>query len=42
MRPGIEVMRVSAKTGDGRNDWLSYVTGQCVRHERPAVVAETA
>lgn len=42
VRPGIEVMRVSAKTGHGMDEWLSYVSGQRARHERPAVVGGTA
>jgi hydrogenase nickel incorporation protein HypB len=28
VRPGIRILRVSAKTGDGMDEWLSFVTSQ--------------
>jgi hydrogenase nickel incorporation protein HypB len=28
VRPGIQILRVSAKTGDGMDEWLSFVTSQ--------------
>jgi hydrogenase nickel incorporation protein HypB len=42
VRPGIEVMRVSAKTGHGMDDWLRFAAEQRAAHSRSAVVAESA
>src|SRR5277367_2661643 len=35
VRPGIQILRVSAKTGDGMDEWLSFVASHRT-HVRPA------
>lgn len=35
VRPGIEILRVSAKTGSGMDAWLQFIKSQSVRHKIP-------